>query len=76
MQNGSININKCSIITVSKKANIIFDSQTSQWLSASNLVRDLGVMLDSRLSFNEHLEYRVFEINLAPCLWVYISGWS
>ncbi|XP_045494554.1 uncharacterized protein LOC123693467 [Colias croceus] len=56
----SVNINKCQKITFSRnKKNIInFEySICNEKIPSTNTVRDLGVILDEKLTYNDHIDY-------------------
>ena len=54
-----LNVSKCSDISFSRKRNtLLFGYQLQETLlQRTTLIKDLGVMLDSKLTFNEHVEY-------------------
>ena len=55
----TLNVSKCSVISFSRKRNTLHFNYQLQGtlLQRSTLVKDLGVMLDSKLTFNEHNEF-------------------
>lgn len=54
-----LNASKCAVITFTRKRSAIaFDYKlTNTLLSRTSCVKDLGVMLDSKLTFSDHLAY-------------------
>lgn len=55
----SVNANKCKIITFTHKRNpIMYDYiMNDHPIERVSSIRDLGVLLDHKLNFNEHIEY-------------------
>jgi len=59
-ENGmTLNINKCSTVSYSfKKTTLYFDySLNKHSLTHNDTIKDLGVIFDSKLSFNKHVSY-------------------
>ena len=56
-----LNVSKCSAMTISRKSNLLQFSYMlhGQPLGRINHMKDLGVILDSKLIFDEHIEYVV-----------------
>lgn len=55
----SLNVSKCSVITFSRRASpFIYNySLGSEVVPRVTLIKDLGVLLDTKLSFNNHIDY-------------------
>jgi len=58
------NVNKCKVVSYSTKENIdsnyyITDENTDYILEKVDSVKDLGVILDSRLNFRHHMQNKV-----------------
>jgi ribonuclease P/MRP protein subunit RPP40 len=73
-----LNCAKCKVVSFTKKTKpLLFNYNINgRILSRSNLVRDLGVIFDSRLSFTDHIESIVnssfkslgFVLSMANCI--------
>ena len=55
----SLNVSKCSVISFTRKRSLVaFDYKISQVSLKRELqIKDLGIILDSKLSFKNHVEY-------------------
>lgn len=55
----TVNTNKCQIITFTRKASpIIFNYKiNNSLLQRIDVVKDLGILLDTKLTFNDHIDY-------------------
>lgn len=54
-----VNIGKCSLISFTRNANVFKYDYTvdNQKLKRVNEVKDLGIIIDSKLTFNQHVNY-------------------
>lgn len=57
--NLDLNVSKCFLITFTRKTNIIVQNYTlnSHNLKRVNYIRDLGVIHDSKLTYEKHIDY-------------------
>lgn len=55
----SLNVSKCSVITFSRRKSPFLHTYSigGKAVSRVSLIKDLGVLLDNKLSFNNHVEY-------------------
>ncbi|KAL4720064.1 hypothetical protein ACJJTC_015781, partial [Scirpophaga incertulas] len=63
--NMSLNVAKCNVLTFSRKRNSIkFEYKIGQVvLNKETVIKDLGVWIDSKLSFRQHYDYIVSKCN-------------